>query len=89
MNLFVSGYMNHRGLEADSVDEKEIEVLAQEFAKKEIDHVGIVGKFSTRNPVHELKVKSFFDKQVKHVTLGHQLSGALNFPRRISTAYPE
>ncbi|RJX32043.1 MAG: hydantoinase/oxoprolinase family protein [Oxalobacter sp.] len=84
---FVSGYMNHRGLEADSIDEAELEALKQEFAKKKIDHVGIVGKFSTRSPVHELKIKSFFDKQAKHVTLGHQLSGALNFPRRIATAY--
>ncbi len=84
---FISGYMNHRGMEADALNEKEIEALKQEFAKNKIDHIGIVGKFSTRSPAHETKVKSIFDGQVKHVTLGHQLSGALNFPRRISTAY--
>ena len=83
----VSGYMNHRGLEADSIDEDEIRELKKQFADNKIDHVGIVGKFSTRSPVHELKVKAFFDGQAKHVTMGHQLSGALNFPRRISTAY--
>ena len=84
---FVAGYMNHRGLEANPVDEDEIAALQQEFAKNKIDHVGIVGKFSTRSPSHEIRVKSFFDKQSKHVTLGHQLSGALSFPRRISTTY--
>lgn len=84
---FISGYMNHRGLEADSVDEEEVRELAKQYAANKIEHIGIVGKFSTRSPVHELKVKSFFEGKAKHVTMGHQLSGALNFPRRISTAY--
>ena len=84
---FISGYMNHRGLEADSIDVKEIEELKKHYAARNIDHIGIVGKFSTRSPAHENKIKSFFEGQAKHVTLGHQLSGALNFPRRISTAY--
>ncbi|MEA5097782.1 MAG: hydantoinase/oxoprolinase family protein [Burkholderiaceae bacterium] len=86
-SAYVSGYMNHRGLEADALDEGEIGALKQEYAKRKVDHIGIVGKFSTRSPAHELKVKSFFEGQAKHVTLGHQLSGALNFPRRIATAY--
>ena len=83
----IAGYMNHRGLEAALIDEDEVAALKKQFADKKIDHVGIVGKFSTRSPVHELKIKSYFDGQSKHVTLGHQLSGVLNFPRRISTAY--
>ena len=86
-SAFISGYMNHRGLEADAIDVKELEELKKQYAARNIDHIGIVGKFSTRSPAHEVKVKSFFEGQAKHVTMGHQLSGALNFPRRISTAY--
>ena len=86
-SVFVSGYMNHRGVEAEALDDLEIRELKKQFASRQIDHIGVVGKFSTRSPAHENKVKSLFDGQAKHVTLGHQLSGVLNFPRRISTAY--
>lgn len=86
-SAFISGYMNHRGLEADAIDVKELEELKKQYAARNIDHIGIVGKFSTRSPAHEVKVKSFFEDEAKHVTMGHQLSGALNFPRRISTTY--
>jgi len=84
---FVKGYMNHRGLEAESVDEDEILALKNEFAKKGVKHFGVVGKFSTRSPRHEQTVQSLLDGQASHVTMGHQLSGELSFPRRISTAY--
>jgi len=84
---FVSGYMNHRGMEAEEIDEDEINALKKQFADKGIEHIGVVGKFSTRSPIHELKVQTLLNGQAKHVTVGHQLSGALNFPRRISTAY--
>ena len=84
---YIAGYMNHRGVEAESVDEDEILALKKHFAAAGIEHVGVVGKFSTRSPEHELTVQALLNGQTKHVTVGHQLSGALNFPRRISTAY--
>ncbi|MDB5989638.1 MAG: hyuA [Herbaspirillum sp.] len=87
---YIAGYMNHRGVEAESVDEDEIVALKKHFAATGIEHVGVVGKFSTRSPAHELTVQALLNGQtqhVKHVTVGHQLSGALDFPRRISTAY--
>lgn len=84
---YIAGYMNHRGVEAESVDEDEILALKKHFAAAGIEHVGVVGKFSTRSPEHELTVQSLLNGQTQHVTVGHQLSGALNFPRRISTAY--
>jgi N-methylhydantoinase A/oxoprolinase/acetone carboxylase beta subunit len=84
---YIAGYMNHRGIEAESVDEDEILALKKHFAAQGIEHVGVVGKFSTRSPAHELTVQSLLDGQARHVTVGHQLSGALDFPRRISTAY--
>ncbi|GGC03918.1 hydantoinase/oxoprolinase [Oxalicibacterium flavum] len=84
---FVKGYMNHRGLEAESVDEDEIVELKTRFAEQGVKHFGVIGKFSTRSPAHEQTVRALLDDQASHVTLGHQLSGELSFPRRISTAY--
>ncbi|MDE2600472.1 MAG: hydantoinase/oxoprolinase family protein [Rhodocyclaceae bacterium] len=84
---FVKGYMNHRGVEAEGVDEDEILALKQEFAKQGVKHFGVVGKFSTRSPAHEKAVQALLDDHAGHVTMGHQLSGELSFPRRISTAY--
>lgn len=85
--MFVRGYMNHRGLEAEGVDEDEIRALKAGFAKQGIKQIGVIGKFSTRSPAHEQIVQALLDDQAEHVTLGHQLSGELSFPRRISTAY--
>ena len=84
---FVKGYMNHRGMEAEGVDEDEIRALKKEFAKQGIKHFGVIGKFSTRSPAHEQTVQALLDGEASHVTVGHKLSGELSFPRRISTAY--
>src|SRR5690606_23259321 len=48
---FIAGYMNHRGLEAEAIDEDELAALKQQFANDKIDNLAIIGKFSTRNPV--------------------------------------
>ncbi|WP_293779174.1 hydantoinase/oxoprolinase family protein [uncultured Oxalicibacterium sp.] len=84
---FVHGYMNHRGLEAEPIDEDEINALKDEFAKQGIKHFGVIGKFSTRSPAHEQIIQALLIDDANHVTVGHRLSGELSFPRRISTAY--
>jgi N-methylhydantoinase A len=83
----VAGYMNHRGIEAKEPDDDELDALKLEFARKKLDNIAIIGKFSTRNPAHERHVQALFADQSKHVSLGHHLSGQLNFPRRIATTY--
>lgn len=84
---FVSGSMDHRGREIEPIDRNEIEKIAWELKKEGIRHVGVVGKFSVRNPSHEQAISrilgNFFDK----VFTGHRISGNLSFPRRIATAY--
>lgn len=85
--IFISGYMNHRGLEAEELDEDELVEVAAKLSEPQRDNMAIVGKFSTRNPVHEQQVNALFDERAKHISLGHHLSGALNFPRRISSTY--
>ena len=84
---FVSGYVNHRGIEISEIDTEQVSWIGDRIQQDDIQHVGIVGKFSTRNPKQELKIRDIIGDRVKHVSLGHRMSGHLNFPRRISTTY--
>jgi N-methylhydantoinase A/oxoprolinase/acetone carboxylase beta subunit len=82
---FLSGYINHRGKEMAPINPKEAESSVAYFFSQGIRHIGIVGKFSTRNPQHEIELKKTVNNIATHVTLGHGISGHLNFPRRIAT----
>lgn len=84
---FLSGYMNHRGIEAAPLKELELADIICDLENKGLRLAGVVGKFSCRNPQHELQIQNALDKKVEHVSLGHRLSGQLNFPRRLSTTY--
>jgi len=84
---FVSGYVNHRGLEAATVDDEEIRRIGEHFHSEGIDHIGIAGKFSTRNPVQEIRIRDLLEGAAGHLSLGHRMSGHLNYPRRIATTY--
>jgi len=83
----VSGSIDHRGREIEPIDRNEIEKIAWDLKKEGIRYVGVVGKFSVRNPSHEQNITrilgNFFDK----IFTGHRISGSLNFPRRIATTY--
>ncbi len=83
----VSGSIDHRGREVEPVDAEEIERVSREFLARGIRYVGVVGKFSVRNPVHELQIKAQLGNGFEKVFLGHRISGNLNFPRRIATTY--
>ena len=67
----VSGGLDHRGVEVSPLD---------------CTAVACVGKFSPRNPAHEQAMARAAGTALP-VTMGHTLSGQLNFPRRIATAY--
>ncbi len=98
----VPGGLDHRGTEISPLDVSELENQAARWREEGIAAVACVGKFSPRNPAHEQKMaqavargaeisgQSGLDAaspNAQHVTLGHRLSGRLNFPRRIATAY--
>ncbi|MCU0589635.1 MAG: hydantoinase/oxoprolinase family protein [Syntrophobacteraceae bacterium] len=83
----VSGSIDHRGREIRSVESGEIEALASKLRSEGVRQVGVVGKFSVRNPVHEIQIREILGNGFDYVVLGHRLSGSLNFPRRIATAY--
>ena len=83
----ISGYVNHRGMEVSRVDESEVMRIKKHIRTEGIESIGIVGKFSTRNPHQELQIQDLLKNGFAQVSLGHRMSGHLNFPRRISTTY--
>ncbi len=84
---FLSGYVNHRGIETAPIDPAAVSRISDDFRKRGLNHAGIIGKFSTRNPSQELQIEKIVSDGMKHVSLGHRMSGHLNFPRRVATTY--
>ncbi|SEM23350.1 N-methylhydantoinase A/oxoprolinase/acetone carboxylase, beta subunit [Syntrophus gentianae] len=84
---FLTGYVNHRGIETAPIDPAEVRRISDDFRQKGLKHVGIVGKFSTRNPNQEFQIEKIISNGLRHVSLGHRMSGHLNFPRRVATTY--
>ena len=83
----VSGAIDHRGRVISSLDEKEIRGLANEMKERGIRHVGVVGKFSVRNPLHEIQIQNILGDSFERIFTGHTAAGSLNFHRRIATTY--
>jgi len=84
---FVTGYVNHRGVEVAGIDHDGVSKIADNLRENKIKHVGIVGKFSSRDPHIETDIGDSIHDTFKHISLGHRMSGNLNFPRRIATTY--
>ena len=83
----VSGSIDHRGREVKPIEPREIETIATRFLSQGVRQVGVVSKFSIRNPKHEIKIAEILGRSFDNIVLGHRISGNLNFPRRIATAY--
>jgi len=83
----VAGSIDHRGREIEAINPAEIYAAADQMQKDGIRQVGIVGKFSIRNPSHELAINSILQPSFGKVFMGHRISGNLNFGRRIATTH--
>jgi len=83
----VSGSIDHRGREIQPINRNEINDIANQLTKAGIRQVGVVGKFSTRNPVHENQIANLLKDRFDVIIKGHQMAGVLNFPRRIATTF--
>ena len=83
----VSGSIDHRGREIEPINPDEINHISQRLQQDGIQYVGVVSKFSPRNPAHELNIKSMLKNSFEKIFMGHRISGSLNFARRIATAY--
>jgi N-methylhydantoinase A/oxoprolinase/acetone carboxylase beta subunit len=86
-SFFISGYVNHRGVEIQPLNSDEIRQISDDLQFENICQIGIVGKFSMRNPQQELDIAQILENNQRQFSLGHRLSGRLNFPRRIATTY--
>ena len=83
----VAGSIDHRGREVEPLDAGEIQQIVADLAKEGIQYVGVVGKFSVRNPCHELEIGRILSNSFEKVFMGHRVSGNLNFGRRVATTF--
>lgn len=87
----VEGGLDHRGEEVSPLKLESLQRKAKDWQAQGLEAFAVVGKFSPRNPAHEQKMaqtlQDQYTAQKPCVVQGHQLSGQLNFPRRIATAY--
>lgn len=85
----VPGGLDHRGVEVSPLRTEALHEAAASWQAEGVAAVACVSKFSPRNAAHEQAMA----EAVRHaapqmpVTEGHRLSGRLNFPRRLATAY--
>lgn len=83
----VEGCLDHQGFEAKPLNRAAVMDAAARIREEKIKVIGVTGKFSVRNPSHELCVADWVGSSFSHVAMGHRVAGALNFPRRIVTTY--
>ena len=84
---FLSGYIDHRGREKALPVKDEVAAACRELAGAKA--AAVVGKFAVRNPAQERQVADWVQEclQPAHITVGAELSGSLNYLRRINSAY--
>lgn len=81
----VSGNLDFQGRVLENIDEKEIIASVKKLVKEnKIVNLGIVSKFSPRNPELELKAEKIINKHFNKLTTltSNKVSGQLNFKRR-------
>jgi N-methylhydantoinase A/oxoprolinase/acetone carboxylase beta subunit len=85
--LLVRGAIDHRGREYVPIDKHEVLDTAKCLKTRGIQGVGIVSKFSVRNALHETSIADLIKDDFRYLSMGHTMSGSLNFPRRLRTTY--
>jgi N-methylhydantoinase A/oxoprolinase/acetone carboxylase beta subunit len=83
----LEGSIDHRGSEIARLNTGQVEAAIASSRAAGVRVFGCVGKFSTRNPLHENTIRQQIGRDADYVTLGHELGGRLGFPRRMGTAY--
>ncbi len=81
------GAIDHRGSKQQELDETEVREAIKEIKGKGVKVFAVASKFSSRNPEFEETLAAQAAPVADFVTIGHQVSGQLNFPRRLATAY--
>ncbi len=81
------GAIDHRGRLCQALDRKSAAAALANCRQAGVRVYAAVSKFSTRNPEIELELAGMAAPQSDFTSIGHRLSGRLNFPRRLATAY--
>ena len=83
----INGSIDHRGNEVAALDTDYISKALSECKNEGIKVFAAATKFSTRNNTHENEIAEAIGSAADYVTMGHELSSQLSFPRRAATAY--
>ncbi len=83
----VDGAIDHRGRETRPLDRAQISAVADALTQDGIRYVGVVSKFSVRNPAHETAIAELLGDRFEKIFQGHRIAGSLSFPRRIATTF--
>ena len=83
----LQGAIDHRGSRQQDLDETEVRETVADLNAKGVKAFAVACKFSARNPEFEEFLVEQVAPVADFVAIGHQISGQLNFPRRLATAY--
>lgn len=86
----LSGAEDHRGIVVAPLDPEEVRRALRRFSEEKITACAVASKFSPKNPEMEYALRDLAREELgpdKPVVCGSEASGALNFPRRLHTAY--
>lgn len=86
----IPGYVDHRGRVIAPLERDALRLALDAIKSQGFSRVAVVGKFSPRNPRQELEIEEWIEQEYPEflpISLGHRLTGRLNLPRRITTAY--
>ena len=83
----IPGSLSHVGEETSPIDMDALDAALATCQADGINHFAVIGKFSPRNPEHELQMAEPARPTAQVLCCGHQLSGRLNLGRRINSTY--
>ena len=76
----VSGSIDHRGREIQPIHPEEVESIGKQLKAEGIRYAGVVGKFCTRNPEHEVAMGKALQPYVEKIFLATGSQDASIFP---------
>ena len=86
--IYLQGYTDHRGIVVESTPLNAVRDVAKMVQSRSgTDLAAVSAKFGVRNPQEELSITGELQKTYATISNGSLLSGSLNFPRRIISAY--
>ncbi len=86
----VPGGLDHRGCEVTPLDLSGLGQQVKKWRQKGVRFFAVAGKFSVRNACHEQAIVEELLRlgvEAKNISSSHNISGQLNFPRRMAAAY--